>query len=290
MAIRNGVCPICGSVQNVNSSLRAAVCTVCGNAYVVTDALGARSGDAAEFLRKGKSYLRIGAGNEAIKCFMEGLALDPANDELKIFYYGFRYFDAEDYIKRHPFMEPFEYEYLYLHTDKESRREYFMRFFDGSVYEKNPQCSYKPKLIRRRSCIVDSYRCDAVCRINGGLPAVWIYATDAPGGLRSPEQVEYLFAHDTGKTFRRVVYQKKYYQAQSKTIFVTRKSLFGGYTEDKVRKNFPEVNVSRYDVIAGTCDLRERAAQRFYGEEIPFEFRVDPNPEIARLIRKYYPE
>lgn len=289
MAILKGRCPVCGAEQKVDTSARAAICTVCRNAYVVEDALRMPSNDAQEYLRKGKSYLRIGATAEADKCFMEALALEPNNDEIKIFYRGFRYFDAEDYIRRHPNMEPYEMEYLHLHTDRESRREYFLRFFDGSIYKHNPQCSYKPKLVSRRTYVVDPYRCDMCCKINGGLPDVWIYATDAPGGLRSPEQVEYLFSHDTKKTFGRAVHQKKYYEAQSKTIFVPRKTLFGGYTEDRVKKNFPEVRVSQYDVIAGTCDLRKRASEGFYGEDIPFELKVDPNPEIARLIRKYYP-
>ena len=285
MASTNGKCPLCGAPQAVNTSQRAAICTVCHQPFVVQDAFG---GQAQEYLRKGKAYLRVGATHEAGRCFTEAIALAPDDDEAKIFYYGFKYFDAEDYMRRHPVMEPYETEFLTLRTDPDIRREYFMRFFDGSVYKENPHCSYKSKLVSRKNHVVDPQRCDAFCRITGGLPNITIFAEDAPGGMRSPAQVEYLFSKDTSKRYKSQFYHKRYFAAESRTTFVPRKTLFG-YKEDRIRKSYPKVEVSQYDIIAGTHDLRERAKEGFYNDDIPASFRVAPNPEIARLIRKYYP-
>lgn len=290
MAIRKGVCPTCGAVQNVDTSLRADVCSACNTAYAVSAAISGQPTGAAEYLEKGKSYLRIGAAGKAHECFLEGLALDPENDALKIFYHGFRFFDAEEYIQRHPTMEPYEVEYLTLNTDPALRRHYFLRFFDGSVYKPNPSCSYRDKLVRRSTSVIDEHRCEMFCQINNGLPDVTIYITDDKGGLRSPEQVEFLFSHDTEKKFRKGFYAKKQYPAQSKTIYYNKKTIFGNYVEASRKLSFPAVSLCPYDVIAGNQDVRERARESFYGEEIPFELRVAPNPAIASLIRRYYPK
>lgn len=288
MSIVRGKCPCCGAAQNVNTSLRAANCTSCGRPYVVSDALVSPGLDAKTFLRKGKDYLRIGAVHKASECFMEGCAMDPSDDELRIFYKGFHYFDAEDYMKRHPTMEPYEIELLYLRTEEVLRQEYFMRFFDGSVYKVNPARTYADMLVSRKPYVVDAYRCDMCCKIMGGLPKISIFAPDAPGGLRSPEQVEYLFSRDKDKRFARQLYATYHFSAFPQTIFVPRNTIFG-VVEDKKRVSYPDITVSPYDIIAGTYDLRNRPRISPDGEEIPFELRVAPNPEIARLIRRYYP-
>ncbi len=236
-------------------------------------------------LQQGKEYLKDRQSSQAKACFQEALALAPDNDEAKIFCHGFRYFDAEDYMKRHPDMESFEMEYLQLNSDKASRQEYFLRFLEGSLYENK---NGRDKLISRKECVVDKRRCNYCLSLKGGQPIVTIFDERLPGGLRSPEQVNYLFSKDTEQRYRAELYTTYHYEAKKRYCLVTFNTKFGPYTTKK-HFNFKEMDVCPYDVIAGTYDLSTRAYVRLADETIPSTLLVDPNPEIAELILMYYP-
>ena len=259
MAFRTGICPICGATQNVDTSLQGSACTCCHAAYMVKDALVSVE-SAANCVQKARSLLQLRQHSRASAYIIEGLTIEPNNQEL-LFYYNLidiraTGLDAGEYIRRHPYIEP--YEEVWVSSGADRAEFYFKKFF----------------------VIFDEKRCALACRYIGGLPKnfKWSYwnlcghAIAGPEGYLPLNQIEFVFSHDTQKLI------EPYKQAS----FSIKERY--GFFNNKTRNT--RVYASMYDIVSGAVVLPQ--PHHSYEDALPSWFSLGANPSVAALIRKYY--
>lgn len=260
MAYVTGFCPNCGATQTVDTSLQAAACTCCFTAYLVKDTL-VSFGGLDNCIQKARNLLRLNQTNRAVAYVIEGLTIDPRNEEL-LFYYRLLDtraggFNGAEYSRNHPFIEP--YEEIYLSASHDNARYYFGRFFGH----------------------FDQKRCELAMRYLGGLPngfsggqhQLYGFAIANFQGYLPLNQIEFMLSHDTRREVR--PYEKMSYRAQEQY------GLFGN------RVRVVSVVASMYDIVSGKVVLPQ--PNQSYDEALPFWFSFGPNPAVAALLRRYYP-